>query len=101
MRRSPSLPTRGESKLSDVGSHISQFLLLNNIIYYRCVGVWDTVGSIFGTIDVLSIKDTSLPPTIEYALHAISLQENRKKSLPTLWTIPPQGLAAEQILKQV
>ncbi|KAJ7021724.1 hypothetical protein C8F04DRAFT_1322461, partial [Mycena alexandri] len=67
----------------------------------RCVGVWDTVGSVFHQIDALNIVDTSLPATVEVALHAISLQENRKKFLPTLWTIPQGGLRTNQILKQV
>lgn len=67
----------------------------------KCVGVWDTVGSVYGTIDALEIKDTSLPTTIDIALHAVSLQENRKKFLPTLWTSPPGGIGSGQVLKQV
>ncbi|KAG7096249.1 hypothetical protein E1B28_003698 [Marasmius oreades] len=67
----------------------------------KCVGVWDTVGSVYGEIDALNIKDTSLPPTIKVALHGISLQENRKRFLPTLWTIPSGGLKDGQVLKQV
>ncbi|KAF9225781.1 hypothetical protein BS17DRAFT_699538 [Gyrodon lividus] len=65
----------------------------------RIVGVWDTVGSVYNTIDALNIKDTSLPVTVDAALHAISLQENRKKFLPTLWTPPKDGLG-KQVLKQ-
>jgi hypothetical protein len=67
----------------------------------RCVGVWDTVGSVYKEIDALNIVDTSLPGTVKVALHAVSMQENRKKFLPTLWTIPSSGLAAGQVLKQV
>lgn len=67
----------------------------------RCVGVWDTVGSVQGQIDALSIKDTNLPPTVQYAFHALALQENREKFLPTLWTIPEGGLIKGQVLKQV
>ncbi|GBE84207.1 hypothetical protein SCP_0601850 [Sparassis crispa] len=67
----------------------------------KCVAVWDTVGSVLNTIDALSIKDTSLPPTIDVALHALSLQENRQKFLPTLWTVPKRGLNRNQIFKQV
>ncbi|KAF9230980.1 hypothetical protein BU15DRAFT_56679 [Melanogaster broomeanus] len=66
----------------------------------RIVGVWDTVGSVYKTIDALNITDTSLPATVDIALHAISLQENRKKFLPTLWTPPSGGLGADQVLKQ-
>ncbi|KAF8843830.1 hypothetical protein BDN67DRAFT_896119 [Paxillus ammoniavirescens] len=66
----------------------------------RVVGVWDTVGSVYQTIDALNIKDTSLPATVDVALHAISLQENRQKFLPTLWTPPQVGLGTNQVLKQ-
>ncbi|KIK79435.1 hypothetical protein PAXRUDRAFT_161314 [Paxillus rubicundulus Ve08.2h10] len=66
----------------------------------RIIGVWDTVDSVYGTIDALSIKDTSLPAKIDIALHAISLQENRQKFLPTLWTHPKAGLGKNQVLKQ-
>ncbi|KAI0085279.1 hypothetical protein BDY19DRAFT_967219 [Irpex rosettiformis] len=72
----------------------------------RCVGVWDTVGSVFNTIDALSIKDTDLPASIDCALHAMALQENRQRFLPTLWTVPSRGLFSPasgnpQVLKQI
>ena len=71
----------------------------------RCVGVWDTVGSVYGTIDALNIKDTSLPATIDVALHALALQENRESFLPTLWTLPESNKVKRgndiQVLKQV
>ncbi|ESK89907.1 hypothetical protein Moror_795 [Moniliophthora roreri MCA 2997] len=67
----------------------------------KCVGVWDTVGSVYKEIDALNIADTTLPKTVKVALHAVSLQENRKKFLPTLWTIPQGGLQPNQVLKQV
>ncbi|KAI5999107.1 hypothetical protein EDD15DRAFT_2238725 [Pisolithus albus] len=66
----------------------------------KCVGVWDTVGAILNTVDALGIEDTSLPPTVDIALHAVSLQDNRDKFLPTLWQTPPDGLSENQILKQ-
>ncbi|KAF8843827.1 hypothetical protein BDN67DRAFT_896152 [Paxillus ammoniavirescens] len=66
----------------------------------RIVGVWDTVGSVYQTIDALNIGDTSLPAKVDIALHAISLQENRQKFLPTLWTAPKGGLGKSQVLKQ-
>ncbi|KDQ13706.1 hypothetical protein BOTBODRAFT_66638 [Botryobasidium botryosum FD-172 SS1] len=70
----------------------------------RCVGVWDTVGSVYeglGTVmDALCIKDQTLTPNIELALHAVSLQENRQKFLPTLWAPGPEGLCPNQVLKQ-
>ena len=72
----------------------------------RCVGVWDTVGAVFNIFDALSIKDNSLPPIVDHAFHALSLQENRQLALPTLWAVPATGLAKRkdgtpQVLKQV
>ncbi|PAV20126.1 hypothetical protein PNOK_0506000 [Pyrrhoderma noxium] len=71
----------------------------------KCVGVWDTVGSVYGTIDALNIKDTSLPATIDVALHALALQENRESFLPTLWTLPESNKVKRgndtQVLKQI
>ncbi|KAF7306456.1 hypothetical protein MIND_00436800 [Mycena indigotica] len=51
----------------------------------KCLGVFDTVGSVKNTIDVLEIKDNSLPNCVNLALHAVSLHENREKFLPTLF----------------
>ncbi|KAG2340461.1 hypothetical protein BDR05DRAFT_536611 [Suillus weaverae] len=67
----------------------------------KCVGVWDTVGSVDSTFDALAIKDTSLPVTVDIALHALAFHENREKFLPTLWTTPQSELAPNQTLKQV
>ncbi|PIL30984.1 hypothetical protein GSI_05677 [Ganoderma sinense ZZ0214-1] len=67
----------------------------------KCIGVWDTVGSVYKEIDALNITDTNVPATVKVALHALSMQENRKKFLPTLWTTPSGGLKPGQILKQV
>lgn len=68
----------------------------------ECVGVWDTVGSVFDEINALSIKDKSLPATVKVALHALSIHENREEFLPTLWKTPPGGkLGAQQTLKQI
>ncbi|TFK75565.1 hypothetical protein BDN72DRAFT_757173 [Pluteus cervinus] len=66
----------------------------------RCVGVWDTVGAVFNVIDALHIKDTSLSPSIDYAFHAVSLQENRDRFQPTLWTLPQFGLRNGQVFKE-
>ncbi|KAG2063706.1 hypothetical protein BDR04DRAFT_1137594 [Suillus decipiens] len=67
----------------------------------KCVAVWDTVGSVDSTLDALAIKDTSLPTTVDVALHALALHENRDKFLPTPWTTPQSELAPNQTPKQV
>lgn len=66
-----------------------------------CVGVWDTVGSVFRENNALDIKDNSLPESVDVALHALSFHENRLPFLPTLWEEPKGGLRKGQILKQV
>ncbi|EIM79229.1 uncharacterized protein STEHIDRAFT_69796 [Stereum hirsutum FP-91666 SS1] len=67
----------------------------------RCVGFWDTAGAAYNQIEALRIKDTDLPSNIDVALHAVSLQENRREFRPTLWTTPENGLGANQVLKEV
>jgi hypothetical protein len=57
-------------------------------------------------MNALSIKDTSLPKSVDLAIHALALQENRASFSPTLWTVPVDGLAlatsgSPQVLKQV
>ncbi|KAL0572523.1 hypothetical protein V5O48_009438 [Marasmius crinis-equi] len=90
------------SKIRDAYVFIAQnFEAGDQICLFGCVGVWDTVGSIFNTNNALNIADTSLPATVEVALHALSVQENREKFLPTLWTLPSGGLKPGQVLKQI
>lgn len=69
----------------------------------KCVGVWETVGATFNINDALSIKDDSHLPSVEVALHALALQENRQKFLPTLWDQQNSGsqLGPNQVFKQV
>ncbi|EIW74303.1 hypothetical protein CONPUDRAFT_67658 [Coniophora puteana RWD-64-598 SS2] len=66
-----------------------------------CVGVFDTVGSVWKEIDALNIADNSLPKSIKTALHAVSFHENRDRFLPTLWIPPKEGLGEGQVLKEV
>ncbi|KAI6040609.1 hypothetical protein EDC04DRAFT_2675952 [Pisolithus marmoratus] len=72
----------------------------------KCVGVWDTVDAIYNAQiaypltpikDALSITDPSLPANIDIALHALSLQENRDRLLPTLWEMPKGGWRDDQV----
>jgi uncharacterized protein (DUF2235 family) len=77
----------------------------------KCVGVWDTVGSVgipsdLAKLDVFFKKyygffDTDLGLHIEHAFHAIALDERRRNFVPTLWTQTPEGKAKGQTLKQV
>jgi uncharacterized protein (DUF2235 family) len=77
----------------------------------KCIGVWDTVGSVgipadLSKFDVLFRKyytffDANLGEHVEHAFHAVALDERRKNFVPTLWTQTPEGKAKGQELKQV
>lgn len=74
----------------------------------RCLGVWDTVGNIgnpfFSSTPLsrrASFHDLSLHDTVDVALHALSIDEQRGTFKPTLWTrpaeqTPPAGQLVEQ-----
>jgi uncharacterized protein (DUF2235 family) len=76
----------------------------------KCLGVWDTVGSL-GIPDALlgarlnpllrreiEFHDVTLSSWVKHAFHAIAIDECRKAFTPTLWNA--QGLAG-QVLEQV
>jgi len=77
----------------------------------KCIGVWDTVGSVgipedLARFDILFKKyygffDSDLGAHVERAFHAIALDERRKNFVPTLWTQTPAGRVKKQELKQV
>ncbi|HXO02554.1 MAG TPA: DUF2235 domain-containing protein [Stellaceae bacterium] len=77
----------------------------------RCIGVWDTVGSLgippsrlFGRLPVcrsnyrfLSVK---LSPAVEHAFHALAIDEKRMAFAPAVWTRSPAA-PPTQIIRQV
>ncbi|KAH9991111.1 hypothetical protein BJV77DRAFT_1068455 [Russula vinacea] len=64
--------------------------------WYRCLCVWDTVEPIYA-VDALRLRDTVLPASVDVALHALSLQENRKEFRPKLFTL---AVGSNQVLKE-
>jgi uncharacterized protein (DUF2235 family) len=64
-----------------------------NITPIKFVGVWDTVGSLGIPLPWYKLKnrnkykfhDVTLSSTVEYACHALAIDERRKLFLPTLW----------------
>ncbi len=80
-------------------------------ITIKCVGVWDTVGSLgipgdwAKTLSFASrwyFHDVHLGPHIEVALHALAIDEKRAAFPPTLWEKPiNQPLPPGQIVEQV
>jgi hypothetical protein len=71
----------------------------------KCIGVWDTVGSL-GIPDSrfcqkeYAFHHTGLGPRVEYAYHALAIDEHRKPFLPTIWLANPAPTVKQQ-LKQV
>ncbi|HEX7928618.1 MAG TPA: DUF2235 domain-containing protein, partial [bacterium] len=73
----------------------------------RCIGVWDTVGALgiplsafrFWNKAQYEFHDTDLSSHVDFAFHALAIDERRKPFLPTLWkkqaTSPPS-----QVLEQ-
>jgi uncharacterized protein (DUF2235 family) len=70
----------------------------------RFIGVWDTVGSLgvpatgipFGR-DYFTWHDTELSKIVDYAYHALAVDENRKDFAPAVWTArKPENLDVEQ-----
>ncbi|MBS0367089.1 MAG: DUF2235 domain-containing protein [Proteobacteria bacterium] len=72
----------------------------------RFIGVWDTVGSLGIPVtglklpffrDYYQFHDTQLSKIVDYAYHALALDEFREDFAPTLWTSgKPGNLVVEQ-----
>jgi uncharacterized protein (DUF2235 family) len=64
----------------------------------RCIGVWDTVGSLGIPLRGLRsltrrkhrFHDTELSGSVEYAFHALAIDERRAPFEPTLWLEKPK-----------
>lgn len=76
----------------------------------RCVGVWDTVGSLGVPGDLgrrflgkrFYFHDVQLNDKVDVALHAIAIDEKRSAFAPTLWVRPSEARPpANQIVEQV
>jgi uncharacterized protein (DUF2235 family) len=70
----------------------------------RFIGVWDTVGSLgipatgvpFSR-DFYQWHDTELSKIVDYAYHALAIDEHRKDFAPAVWTLrKPENLDVEQ-----
>jgi len=75
----------------------------------RFVGVWDTVGSygIAGVVGQLSttlssarFHDSKLSSDVQFACHAVAIDEQRRLFQPTLWEQTPNSAAKGQVLEQ-
>lgn len=72
----------------------------------KFIGVWDTVGALGNPLymkSLLSLKnqfhDTDLSSRVDYAFHALAIDEKRKNFEATLWHQQPHSFG--QVLEQV
>jgi len=73
----------------------------------KFIGVWDTVGALGIPLDSFrflsrnrfEFHDVALSRSVDYAYHAVSVDERRGPFKPTLWEQHPQ--ATDQVLEQV
>lgn len=71
----------------------------------KFIGVWDTVGALGIPFHGLQLKqfqfhDVQLSSYVDYAYHALAIDEKRKAFIPTLWTQQPDS-PKSQVLEQV
>lgn len=70
----------------------------------KFIGVWDTVGSLGVPVtgvpfsrDFYEWHDTELSRIVDYAYHALAIDEHRKDFAPTVWTAhKPENIDVEQ-----
>lgn len=70
----------------------------------RFIGVWDTVGALGIPIsqvpfsrDYYQWHDTELSKSVDYACHAVAVDEHRKDFAATVWTVAkPENVKVEQ-----
>lgn len=79
----------------------------------KCVGVWDTVGALGIPVGIpwlpmtfvhfidqrWEFHDVQLSRSVDYAYHALAIDERRRQFEPTLWKQHPQP--GNQVLEQV
>lgn len=80
------------------------------VAHIKFIGVWDTVGSLGIPLNAFqwinkkkySFYDTTLSSIIDYAYHAVSIDEQRSNFQPTLWVKSPNAdsRATPQVLEQ-
>lgn len=80
----------------------------SQITRIKFIGVWDTVGALGIPLSMWSNKqyqfhDVKLSTDIDYAYHAIALDETRRLFQPTLWEVAKNNKAPEfpQVVEQV
>lgn len=76
----------------------------------KFIGVWDTVGELGIPLEVFDdfnrelldcrFHDVTLSSFVDYAYHAVAIDEHRKPFLPTLWEQQQKGNNSQQVMEQ-
>lgn len=92
-------PPRDQNAIADIGRHTD--------VHIKCLGVWDTVGSLGVPAFLLfdeklnapyQFHDTTPSAIVDNAYHALAIDEMRDEFVPTLWTgDKPAGVTIEQV----
>ncbi len=79
---------------------------VDQITRIKFIGVWDTVGALGNPLFMKSLlskrnqfHDTELSSSVDYAFHALAVDEKRKNFVATLWH--QQSHSVGQVLEQV
>ena len=77
----------------------------------KFIGVWDTVGELGIPLEVFDkfnrkildcrFHDVQLSSYVDYAYHAVAIDEHRKPFLPTLWEQQQKGIDTHQVMEQI
>lgn len=81
---------------------------IENCTPIKFMGVWDTVGSLGIPLNFYNkynkakykFHDVKLGSHIQYAYHAVAVDERRKSFQPTLWELTQEGIDSNQKVEQ-
>lgn len=106
----PDTPWKNRPSFSTEAYHdkLRELKLTRKDIPVKCVGVWDTVGALGMPSFALwpqkqmqdfAFVDTRVEDHIEFAFHALGLDEKRRSYAPTVW-FKPEEQKLPRLLKQ-
>lgn len=101
-------PNRPSFSTKEYHKTLHDLKMTRQNISIKCVAVWDTVGALgLPTIALFpqpaakefAFVDTRVEDNIEYAFHALGLDEKRRSYAPSIWFKPPEQ-KFPKVLKQ-
>ena len=99
--------SKDTSPTSDVAADFRKATSYEPRIHF--IGVWDTVGALGIPLGVFSglnadqyqFHDVTLSSYVDFAYHAVAIDEHRKPFAPTLWEQQESAAQAGQVLRQM